>query len=68
MNVWLIAGGAYVAALVFALALCRVASPPSGDCRTPTACTTEPMVPHNGHEQPQEVSRGMLQESARVPG
>ena len=68
MNVWLIAGGAYVAALVFALALCRVASPPSEDSRTPTACTTEPMVRHNGYEQPQEVSGGTLQESARVPG
>jgi len=28
MNVWLIAGGGYVVTMLYALALCRVASPP----------------------------------------
>ena len=40
MNIWLIGGGVYVIALLFALALCRVASP-NGQ-REPRSVAYEP--------------------------
>lgn len=53
MQVWLIGGGIYALALLFAFALCRVASPTTeGDIES-SACDAEP--PNDGNEYEQLV-------------
>lgn len=42
MNIWLIGGGAYVVALFFALALCRVAAPRDRDGMQRGSCAPQP--------------------------